>query len=133
MQTFLPYPHFGDSVRCLDWRRLGKQRVEAMQILKALRGETKGWVNHPATKMWKGYEEALGQYMNYCIEEWIARGYNNNMQFAEVSEFPDLPPWIGDEKFHKSHKSNLLRKDSEWYSTFEWDVSDDLPYVWPVS
>ena len=82
MQTFLPYKSFNESFKVLDYRRLGKQRVEAMQILNVLLGrtKTKGWVNHPATKMWKGYENALKQYLNECIEHWINRGYNNNMK-----------------------------------------------------
>lgn len=41
MQTFLPYADFSMSAKCLDYRRLGKQRVEAMQILNAIRGEKK--------------------------------------------------------------------------------------------
>ena len=59
-----------ESVKCLDYRRLGKQRVEAMQILKALGNPSYGWQNHPAVKMWRGYEEALKFYMNMCILEW---------------------------------------------------------------
>ncbi|MDQ1681515.1 MAG: hypothetical protein QOH99_56, partial [Frankiaceae bacterium] len=35
MQTFLPYADFGASARVLDDRRLGKQRVETLQILRA--------------------------------------------------------------------------------------------------
>ena len=58
MQTFLPYRSMSESVRCLDYRRLGKQRVEAFQILNALAGKSKGWTSHPATKMWRGYETA---------------------------------------------------------------------------
>jgi len=34
MQTFLPFPDFAESAKCLDNRRLGKQRVEAKQILR---------------------------------------------------------------------------------------------------
>lgn len=133
MQTFLPYPDFRESAQCLDYRRLGKQRVEAMQILKALRGETKGWVNHPATKMWSGYEDALGLYMNVMIDEWISRGYNNTMQKYEFDNtyLVDLPPWFGDEEFHASHRANLLRKDPEHYGQFNWEESSELEYVWP--
>ena len=36
IQTFLPLPSVMKSLRCLDDKRLGKQRVEAKQILKAL-------------------------------------------------------------------------------------------------
>lgn len=48
MQTFLPYPSFAESARVLDRQRLGKQRVEVLQLLRALTGQTKGWANHPA-------------------------------------------------------------------------------------
>lgn len=134
MQTFLPYENFSESLRCLDYRRLGKQRVEAMQILNALQpGYTqKGWVNHPATKMWRGYEEALKMYMNMCIEEWVNRGYNNNMEIVKIAKDVTMPPWLGNEDFHASHRSNLLRKDLEYYSQFNWSEPDDLPYIWPV-
>jgi hypothetical protein len=37
MQTFLPYPDFAKSAAVLDNKRLGKQRVECLQILTALR------------------------------------------------------------------------------------------------
>jgi hypothetical protein len=62
VNTFLPFPQFTKSAQALDYKRLGKQRVEAWQILQALRGETKGWTNHPATKMWRGHEKALCEY-----------------------------------------------------------------------
>ena len=81
MQTFLPYKSFDESFKSLDYRRLGKQRVEAMQILNVLLGrtETKGWVNHPITKMWKGHENALKEYLNKSRAHWVDRRYNNNM------------------------------------------------------
>lgn len=131
MQTFLPVASFEESAKILDYKRLGKQRVEAMQILKALRGETKGWVNHPATRMWRGYEPALAAYMDTCIAEWIERGFNNTMKLSGVKEYT-LPPWFGDEKLHASHRSNLLRKDDVFYSRYGWIETPDLPYVWPV-
>ena len=36
MQTFLPVADFADSARLLDSPRLGKQRVETLQILRAI-------------------------------------------------------------------------------------------------
>jgi hypothetical protein len=54
MQTFLPVANFKESAKILDYRRLGKQRVEARQILNALQGKSKGWANHPATKCGEG-------------------------------------------------------------------------------
>jgi hypothetical protein len=38
LQTFLPYPDFAESAAVLDRMRLGKQRVETLQIAQALWG-----------------------------------------------------------------------------------------------
>ena len=35
MQTFLPYENFAASAAVLDNKRLGKQRVETLQVIKA--------------------------------------------------------------------------------------------------
>ncbi|UCF88114.1 MAG: MSMEG_6728 family protein [bacterium] len=132
MQTFLPYSDFAASARVLDKRRLGRQRVEAYQILRVLAGMTRGWVNHPAVLMWKGYETALSAYMNTMIDEWEARGFRNNMYRVALETGFDLPPWMGDENFHAAHRSNLLRKDPMYYRTLWPEEPDDLPYVWPT-
>lgn len=131
MQTFLPVPDFKESAKLLDYRRLCKQRVEAFQLIKAIENPSYGWRKHPATTMWINHKEALGAYMNACIEEWIARGYKNTMKLYPVSDNPIMPSWLGDEKFHLSHKSNLIRKLPEYYGKFWPDVPNDLPYVWP--
>ena len=68
MQTFLPYASFTDSLKALDNKRLGKQRVEAMQVLKALHIPDYGWRHHPCVKMWNGYDKALCDYMNKSIK-----------------------------------------------------------------
>ena len=130
MQTFLPVHDFELSAMLLDWKRLGKQRVEAQQILNALLAGG-AWSNHPATRMWAGYELALIEYKNVMIREWISRGYKNTMEIIEVKDFK-LPPWFGDEKFHASHRSNLLRKDPIFYGQYGWEEGPDLEYVWPV-
>lgn len=134
MQTFLPYADLQQSIRVLDYRRLGKQRVETFQVLNILMGRTstKGWRNHPVTLMWQGYEPALQLYQNYTIKEWIDRGYKNTMQFEEI--IPDsviMPPWFGLEALHRSHRSNLLRKDYEYYSQY-FNEPTNLEYYWPI-
>ena len=131
MQTFLPYKSFKQSLQSLDYRRLGKQRVEAFQVLNVLLGRTKtgGWRNHPVTRMWAGYENALKEYLNKCIDHWIDRGYNNNMEIYDVNNMVK-PHWIGNEAFHSSHRANLLRKDYEYYSQFGWKENPEAPYVW---
>lgn len=136
MQTFLPYPNFEETARCLDYRRLGKQRVEAFTILKILRGLTEGgaWKRHPAVRMWEGCVGCLIVYYNTIIKEWSYRGYKNiKLGYEAVYMLDTIPPnWLGRDDFHASHRSNLLRKDYEHYSQFGWEEPPDLPYVWPV-
>jgi hypothetical protein len=142
VQTFLPYPSFAESASVLDAKRLGKQRVEAFQLLRALTVPNHGWRNHPAAKMWRGYLPALVSYGLIMTDEWIAQGRNDTVRekiraFAPdadgaVGRELDLPPWIGDEAFHLAHRSNLVRKDPEFYLPRFGDVPDNLPYIWPV-
>ena len=144
MQTFLPYSDFKTSAEVLDYRRLGKQRVEAFQLLiaiddqwaleerarKGLMGGVKGWRNHPAAIMWRGYNQALRFYMNTMIQEWVKRGYRNTMSLAPI-ETLTMPHWLGSEEFHASHRSNLLRKNIEFYAKRGWIEDVNKPYVWP--
>lgn len=130
MQTFLPLSDFAQSAKVLDWRRLGKQRVEARQIVRALLYGG-GWQNHPAVQMWRGHVAALIHYSNVMIREWVARGYRNTMPLLAVQSIVTLPAWYGETVFHASHRSNLLRKDPEHYGQFGWKEGPDLPYYWP--
>jgi len=140
MQTFLPYPDFKKSAQCLDYRRLGKQRVEAKQIIDLLEKHDDGedisklpWGNHPAVRMWIGYRDALIIYYNTILLEWIKRGYKNTMKTI-IPDYNynqiEFPEWLGREDFHNAHKSNLLRKDKEFYGKYNWNIPDDLPYLW---
>jgi hypothetical protein len=136
MQTFLPYPDFTQSLASLDRARLGKQRVEAKQILLALTQPDYGWQSHPAVLMWRGFEPALATYGRICCEVWQDRGYTDSLwdwfYFREADEAATMPPWLNNPAFHSSHRSNLLRKDPIWYGRYGWTESPDLPYVWPT-
>jgi hypothetical protein len=136
VQTFLPYPDFAASAAALDDVRLGKQRVEAYQIVRTLLGITSGWRHHPAVRMWRGHTDALIDYGVAMCAEWTARARADTvhaklLQHRTATE-ADLPPWLGTEPLHASHRSNLLRKDPEWYGRFGWIEPPDLPYMWPV-
>ena len=76
MQTFLPSYDFAECAKSLDRKRLMKQRVENLQILKSLAGlyESGAWSNHPAVKMWEGHEDWLFLYNEEIIKEVISRG-----------------------------------------------------------
>jgi hypothetical protein len=135
MQTFLPLSNFLDSAKVLDMRRLGKQRVEVIQILNALTGVSKGWVNHPATRMWKGYEQALVRYGLTICGEWISRGYKDTC-YDKISAFyvkQDRvnPPWLGG-KIHAVHRSVLLLKDEQFYARYGWSEVPAKQEYWPV-
>lgn len=138
MQTFLPYADFAQSAKCLDMKRLGKQRVEVLQLLNSLTGKTKGgWVNHPAREMWRGYEQALVEYGLVICNEWTSRGYKDTCYdkihaFFNESVPLTLPPWVGREDIHLSHKSRLIQKYPEHYRPLWPDIPDNLEYVWPV-
>ena len=146
MQTFLPYPGFAESAAALDDRRLGKQRVETFQILRALVWPAYGWKNHPAVAMWRGFVPALVSYGVAVCDEWTARGRADAtrgqlLEFSggreeiweDLRDSGRLPPWIGRDEVHRSHQSSLLRKDPEHYREHFPDVPDDLPYCWPGS
>lgn len=189
MNTFLPYPSFDESAKCLDYKRLGKQRVEAKQILEinlkilnpenyficfSCRNEFENslynlheehclqqtdykplkleigrsinhykikWENHPAVLMWRGYEHVLSGYGYEMCEEWIKRGYKDNLisffHFYLCGGKKDIslafPDWLGETYIHLTHQSNLIRKDPGYYRPiFGVDIPSDLPYFWPV-
>lgn len=150
MQTFLPYASFQLCATVLDTKRLGKQRVESYQILRTLTGESTGWRQHPATRMWSGHAAALGNYTLYICEEWRRRGYNDTVDekvrallaskgispVFKDNPFNFYPPWFADaaqlEKLTSSHRANLLRKLPQHYARFGWTEEPTLPYFWPA-
>jgi len=138
MQTFLPYDSFARSAKVLDSPRLGKQRVETLQILRALAVPDYGWQNHPATRMWMGYVPALTSYGLAMTDAWTGRGFADTVrkqlvEFAPEADGGDvaLPPWLGDSALHESHRSNLLAKDEDFYGPLFPGTARALPYVWP--
>lgn len=137
MQTFLPYESFEASALVLDNRRLGKQRVEVLQLLRAMSGLTKGWTNHPAARMWRGSPGALADYGIAICDEWIRRGFKDTCRAKIAAHRPPgdapRPAWLGNHAFHSAHRSNLLRKDPVHYGQFGWSEPPTQPYVWPVS
>ena len=131
MQTFLPHPNFACSALVLDRARLGKQRLEAKQILIALVSGG-GWKNHPAVKMWRGHEPALKFYHDVMIREWERRGYKNTMATYDVpDESIVMPSWMGREDFHAAHRAALLAKDPSHYAQFDWTEAPAVDYLWP--
>lgn len=144
MQTFLPWADYRASAASLDQKRLGKQRVETMQILNALTQPDHGWTNHPAVRMWRGYEVALFDYQEAVCSEWTGRGYRDTCLLKTAMILTDAmdagivvptlqhPPWRGLEVLHQSHRSNLVRKDADHYGSQFVDADPEQDYYWPV-
>jgi hypothetical protein len=149
VQTFVPYADFEKTMRTLDTKRLGKQRVEVIQIVRALTVPGYAWSSHPAVLMWKGYEEALGRYGLTACAVWTERGFGDSCaativadlraagvtsirQYAELAAADALPGWLFDEAVQLSHRSSLLRKDPEYYGLLFPETPTDVDYVWPV-
>jgi hypothetical protein len=164
MQTFVPLTSsFEDIARTLDRARLNKQALEGWQILMTLleldpqgnHRAPKGWVNHPAVKMWRGHEMSLYLYIQAMVSEWQSRGYNSTIgdkakatiqtaiRNGILSGTMSTPPsWVSDmNKFKEvasSHRLALLTKDYDWYSQWGWPEDtgtrpDSYDYVWPVN
>lgn len=142
MQTFLPYRSYIRCAKTLDYRRLGKQRLEARGIYSILVNKpslnisqkefdliVKRYKNHPVLNLWRGYEKALLLYYNEMVKEWVYRKYKNTLPLAKVNKnkvkFPKFSKY-----FHYSHRSNLLRKNYQHYSKYNWWLPDNLPYIW---
>lgn len=162
MQTFVPLiSSFEDIAKTLDRARLNKQALEGWQILMTLleldpQGQhriPKGWVNHPAVKMWRGYEAALYRYVQAMVDEWIRRGYKSTIgdkaratltrayELDLIVDASSNPYWMSNQDSFKaiasSHRMALLNKDYEWYSQFKWPEDtgtrpETYDYVWPV-
>jgi hypothetical protein len=153
MQTFLPYAHFSTSAKFLDNKRLGKQRVEVLQLL---RGQ---FPNHPCHLGWRHNREALAAYGIRICQEWISRGFKDTCLAkidAEVNGMFDngndktlltntedglFLRWGEIYPYFKSHQMALLRKDVDFYGPqlikyggHAWVTVEELtlPYLWPV-
>lgn len=146
MQTFLPYPSFRESARVLDNKRLGKQRLEALQLLRLivsgwtdLNSKPTRWDNHPAAKLWREDNNSLANLALYGIEiclEWRYRGFDDNQlqKFCTycgyVSGGLKIVPVVFSPALHASHRAALLAKNPEHYKQFGWTEKPEIKYVW---
>ena len=163
MQTFLT-SDIGDhayTAHTLDNLRLNKQALEGWQILLTLLEldpmgnfrQPRGWVNHPATKMWRGHELALYEYIMTMVREWVSRGYNSTIGDKATETIrvahenvllpnhlvDDQPQWLLDPDKMKAiastHRNALLWKNYSHYSQFGWSEDTGTKpktyeYIW---
>jgi hypothetical protein len=148
MQTFVPYADHQMSAKALDNKRLNKQLLEGRQIYKILSSnQNKGaWVNHPAVKMWKYFDNALFEYLLVIKIECDSRGISTEKNWKALLHMHEwnwfrgsnvvMPNWWEDERVHQSHRNNLYIKDPEHYSQFFNDervsCCEKCNYYWPT-
>jgi hypothetical protein len=133
MQTFLPYKDFDKTAHVLDSKRLNKQILEGYQIMNVLMNPDPraGWRNHPAVKMWRGFENSLFDYILAMIREADRRGIKTDknkdnllqLRVRTISQWGDgTPEWYNDkhkmDRVTTTHKANLYRKDEVFYHNF---------------
>lgn len=122
----------------LDDRRLGKQRLEARQLLDTLKGNSEAYANHPCTKMWRGHEWWLAEYGVAMCMEWIKRGFRDEMlpeflSFVRTREQTRRPAFLDNELLHSSMRANLVRKDPMRYKGFLGFKEEPADgYAWPT-
>lgn len=118
----------------LDNKRLGKQRVEGLQLINAILSG-KAWSKHPAAVMWGDCIYGLVHYTRLCCRVWKSRGFQDTVE-SKLSNFPDIHdlPWWANESILtdiiQSHRANLIRKEPTYYGRF-WSEDPRLPYIWP--
>lgn len=144
MQVFLPESNFKHCAEVLDHKRLVKQLLEGRQIMTVLAGESpsNAWRNHPAVKMFKGYEHDLYFYLKAIRTEMEQRGYKweNNWQVIKdtyrrnfIDQPYERPFWMEDEEMHTrvmiTHRGRLWEKDPAYYAQYEGEGHIFMDYV----
>lgn len=164
MQTFItstaddPQRAIVETFDMLDQSRLGKQRVEAYQILLAFEEHTKKsptkythWLSSPAVRMWEGHLPALTVYGAINCMRWRKLGHDDTLlgQFqlrrrVYLANDPDAvvwPWWFGHPAMVRTHQAKLYYKMSpRWVEAYsEGNIGKSmaglppmkLPYLWP--
>lgn len=148
MNTFITNTDFRKSAANLDSQRLGAQIYEGIHILSSLLGVNDKLVNpkrdvsnHPASKLWVGYEPNLLSYILYHMREWTFRGYSSDINqqnidiIYDVRTFWDgaelIPAWITN-KLIETHRSVLIQKKPSFYVALWPNCPDNLTmrYDW---
>jgi hypothetical protein len=122
-----------ECAKVLSTKHLGKQRLEAYQIIRVLLGQQNGYKNHPICKMWYENVDGLKYYYNCCIDEWVARGFKNTMVKYDDIKDPALPWWFTNKQIQACHMASLVRKNDEYITKFNiqnYDSYLDHGYIW---
>jgi hypothetical protein len=140
----MPYSSFSETAKSLDYRRLGKQRVETKQILQCLLGQgSQGWSNHPIVEAWRGFEEGLTVYGLYICGEWRDRGYEDSLfgyfqaqrliLRAGGRHMTVFPSWTKNPEVNTAYQRVLTWKEPEHYEeVFDRVQLTDPEFPWEL-
>jgi len=76
--------------------------------------------------MWLGFETGLCYYINAHINEWLSRGYKNNMMTYTEAE-PVFPSWCENEDVLDAFRANLMTKEIERFEPLHYMYQE--PFV----
>ena len=99
--------------------------------------------------MWRNYDNALYLYLIAVKDACVARDISVNKNWDAITDMHKrnwfrgngivMPPWLGDERVHLSHRQNLYNKDPKYYKQFQQDAlkpksncCDKCNYFWPT-
>ena len=102
---------------------------------------TLGFGNHPAVKMWAGYEPALEYYINAHCQEYNSRNSKNNIKipYYNIPNYVLYPWWLRTPHVINSHRGSLWRKEvinhePEHYQKYFPEYANyPFGYLWPSS
>ena len=89
-----------------------------------------GLRNHPVLALWYTHTDALGEYINCHIEEWLYRGYKNNMEIYTLPKKIEYPPWVNDPEFHRTMRARMREKEKMWWQEYYDGSRKQKPELW---
>lgn len=153
--TYLPYPDFQRSVNVLDDELLDEQRLGSVRLLEALLFGCDEGEWRPSADMWRGFEVCLFHLQLALYAEWRDRGFDDDWVLGHsgavmveggmgqyvtrnadgkliVSIPPrEDPPWLGDQRLHRSHRAALVRLRPAYYRPRFPNVDEGVPLLFP--
>ncbi len=89
-----------------------------------------GLRKHPVLALWYTYTDALADYINCHIDEWVTRGYKNNMIIYDLPPIVEYPEWCHDPEFHRTIQARLREKEKTWHQEYQDGIRKQKPEVW---
>lgn len=102
-----------ETAKCLDKKRFWKQILEVRQIMKAIKGESPHWKNHPITKMYQNHLDWLNLYEKIFVayhKQDFELARNLQRLESRIRPYFLLPEYL------ENMKKRLYTKDNKNYS-----------------